>query len=72
MEIRVAVSRVVSLMQIAIGGMTMVFAFLLLHNVLDIQSGLGLSGENIELYMLVCIVFGVLSILSGLFLFYEQ
>lgn len=72
MEIREAISKVVGLMQTAVGGMSMIFAFLLLHNVLNVQSVLGLSGENIELYMLVFVVFGLLSVISGLFLFYNQ
>lgn len=72
MEIRETVSRVVGLVQTAVGGTAMVFAFLLLHNVLNVQVVLGVSGKNIELYMLVSIVFGLLSVMSGLFLFYEQ
>jgi len=72
MEIREAISRAVGLMQTVVGGISMVFAFLLLHNVLNVQVVLGVSGENIELYMWVFIVFGLLSVISGLFLFYEQ
>lgn len=72
MEIRRTVSRVVGLIQTAVGGIAMVFAFLLLHNVLNVQVALGLSGENVELYMLIFIVFGLLSVISGLLLFYEQ
>lgn len=72
MEIRRTVSRVFGLLQTVVGGAAMVFAFVLLHNFLNVQVALGFSSENIELYMLVFIVFGLLSVVSGLFLFYEE
>jgi hypothetical protein len=72
MRILRTISRVVGLLQAFIGGMALIFAFLLFYNFFGVQAVLGLSVENIELYMLVFIVFGLFSIINGLLLFYEQ
>lgn len=72
MGIRRAVSKAVGLLQIVVGGGSMVFAVLSFYNVSNIQGVLGFSGENMELYMLVFIVSGLLSVISGLFLSYER
>ncbi len=50
----------------------MVFAFLLFYNILGMQEMLGISPEGIGLYLWTFIIFGLLSVISGLFLFYEQ
>jgi len=50
----------------------MIFAFLSFYNVFGIQEMLGVSVEGIGLYLWTFIIFGLLSIISGLFLFYEQ
>jgi len=65
-------SKIVGLTQTAIGGLTMVFAFLAFYNVFGIQEILGASDESIGLYLWIFIIFGFLSVISGLFLFYEQ
>jgi hypothetical protein len=64
-------SKIVGLTQTAIGGLVMIFAFLSFYNVFGIQEMLGVSAEGIGLYLWVFIIFGLLSIISGLFLFYE-
>jgi|GEM_PF-3045713 hypothetical protein len=71
MRILRTISRVVGLLQAFIGGMALIFSFLLFYNFFSVQAVLGLSVENIELYMLVFIVFGLFSIINGLLLFYE-
>jgi hypothetical protein len=71
MRIVRAISRAVGLLQAFIGGMSLIFAFLLFYDFFGVQAVLGLSGENIELYMLVFIIFGLFSIMNGLLLFYE-
>jgi hypothetical protein len=71
MRILRTISRVVGLLQAFIGGMALIFSFLLFYNFFGVQAVLGLSVENIELYMLVFIVFGLFSIINGLLLFYE-
>jgi hypothetical protein len=65
-------SKIVGLIQTAIGGLTMVFAFFLFYNLFNIQAVLGLSAEGIGLYLWTFIIFGLLSVISGLILFYEQ
>lgn len=72
METRTILSKTVGLIQAAIGVVVMVFAFLAFYNVFGIQTMLGISSESIGLYLWVFIIFGLLSTISGLFLFYER
>lgn len=65
------ISKIVGLMQAIIGGMSLIFAFLLFYNFFGVQAVLGLTGDNIELNMLVFILFGLFSTISGLLLFYK-
>jgi hypothetical protein len=69
---RKTLSKTIGVAQTTIGGIAMVFAFLSFYNVLGIQAMLGISKESIGLYLWVFIIFGLLSIISGLFLFYES
>jgi hypothetical protein len=69
---RVILSKTIGLTQTVIGGIAMVFAFLFFYNAFGIQAMLGISQESIGLYLWVFIIFGLLSIISGLFLFYER
>ena len=64
-------SKTVGLIQTAIGAVTMLFAFLLFYNIFDLQAALGLAEGAIGLYLWASIIFGLLSAISGLFLFYE-
>jgi hypothetical protein len=64
-------SKIVGLIQTAIGAVTMLFAFLLFYNIFDLQAALGLAEGAIGLYLWASIIFGLLSAISGLFLFYE-
>ena len=54
--------------QSIIGSLATVFAYLLYYNFVDVQTVLSVPQKDIVLYMLVLIVFGLLSIISGLFL----
>ena len=72
MNARRILSKIVGLIQAAIGGLTMVFAFFLFYNLFNIQVVLGFSAEGIGLYLWAFIIFGLLSVISGLILFYEQ
>jgi hypothetical protein len=72
MGTRTILSKTVGLIQAAIGVTAMVFAFLAFYNVFGIQTMLGVSAESIGLYLWIFIIFGLLSTISGLFLFYEQ
>jgi len=71
MKIRRTLSKIVGVMQTALGGLAMVFAFLSYYNVFGIQTMLGVSAEGIGLYLWIFIIFGLLSVISGLILFYE-
>lgn len=51
-----------------IGSLATVFAYLLYYNFLDVQTVLSVPQKDVVLYMLVLIAFGLLSIISGLFL----
>jgi len=72
LSIRRKVSFIVGLAQSAIGALATVFAFILYHNFLGIQAVLNVTANDVILYMLILIVFGLLSIISGLFLVNEQ
>jgi hypothetical protein len=72
MSARKILSKTVGLIQTTIGGIAMVFAFLSFYNVFGIQTMLGISLASIGLYLWVFIIFGLLSVISGLFLFYER
>ena len=71
MKIRRTFSKIVGVMQTALGGLAMVFAFLSYYNVFGIQTMLGVSAEGIGLYLWIFIIFGLLSVISGLILFNE-
>jgi hypothetical protein len=64
-------SKIVGLTQTAIGGIIMLLAFFVFYNIFNIQTALGLSAESIGLYLWAFIIFGLLSVISGLFLFCE-
>jgi len=72
LSIRRKVSIVVGLAQSMIGAFTAVFAYVLYHDFFGMQSVLNVPKKDVVLYMLVLIVFGLLSIISGLFLVNEQ
>jgi hypothetical protein len=72
MNARQTLSKTIGLTQTTIGGIAIVFAFLSFYNVFGIQAMLGVSPDSIGLYLWVFIIFGLLSIISGLFLFYES
>lgn len=66
------ISKIVGLMQVIIGGAAMFFAFFLFYNVFGLQEILGASETHLGLYLWILIIFGLLSTISGLLLFYEQ
>jgi ABC-type Na+ efflux pump permease subunit len=66
--VRRNVSIAVGLTQSIIGALATIFAYLLYHNFLGIQTMLNVPSKDVILFMLVLIVFGLLSIISGLFL----
>ncbi|MEM2351468.1 MAG: hypothetical protein QXT26_03585 [Thermoproteota archaeon] len=71
MKVVRAISKIVGLLQAFIGVTSLIFAFLLFYNFFNIQAVFGFPGENMELYMLVFMAFGLFSVVSGLMLYYE-
>jgi hypothetical protein len=64
-------SKIVGLTQTVIGGIIVLFAFFIFYNIFDLQTALGFNEEAVGLYLWAFIIFGLLSVISGLFLFYE-
>jgi len=62
----------VGLAQSVIGAFATVFAYALYHNFFGMREVLNVPQKDVLLYMLVLIVFGLLSIISGLFLVNEK
>ena len=71
MNAKIILSKIVGVTQTAIGGIIMLFAFFIFYNIFDIQTAFGFAAETIGLYLWAFIIFGLLSVISGLFLFYE-
>jgi len=72
MGVRRKASVAFGLAQIIIGSLATVFAYFLYYDFLDVQTVLSVPQKDVVLYMLVLIVFGLLSIISGLFLLSGQ
>ena len=72
MKARKILSKGVGLIQTIIGGLAMFFAFFVFYDIFNLKAILGISTENMGLYLWIFIIFGLLSSISGLFLFYEQ
>jgi len=72
METRKTITRVVGFAHCAVGAVSFVFAYFLYYNLFNVQVMLNVSAKDLFLYMLLFIVFGLLSIASALFLIFEQ
>ena len=53
------------------GGTAMVFAIFLFYNAFDIKRILGFYAAETVIFVWLLIIFGLLSLISGLFLFFE-
>ena len=71
MNAKKILSKIVGLTQTIIGASIMILAFFVFYNIFDLQTALGFTEEAIGLYLWAFIIFGLLSVISGLFLFYE-
>jgi hypothetical protein len=71
MSARIKLSKIVGFLQTATGIAAMIFAFFSFYNIFDTQTIIGATPQSIGLYLWIFIIFGLLSITSGLFLFYE-
>ena len=72
MGVRRIVSKAVGVLQALVGGAVVVFALLLFNDFFGLQGLLGVPLQNTELYVMVFVVFGLLSVVSGLFLLSEE
>jgi len=72
MGIRRKVSIFIGTAQGVMGAFATVFAYVLYHNFFNVQEVFNVPAQDVVLYMLIFIVFGSLSIISGLFLVNEQ
>ena len=64
MKLRGAVFKVVGVTQSVIGALAVIFAYLLYFDYFDLQNLLKISGD-LPLYLLVLLLFGLFSIISG-------
>ncbi len=64
-------SKIVGLTQTVTGGLIMLFAFFVFYNIFNIQTALGFPEDAIGLYLWAFTIFGLLSVISGLLLFYQ-
>jgi hypothetical protein len=72
MGLKIIASKIVGLIQSIIGSLMVLFVFILFYNFFDLQTVLGLSSNEISIYLWILAIFGLLSTISGLFLFYEK
>lgn len=71
MKVREAVLRVVGVTQSVVGALAVIFAYLLYFGYFDIQNLLSISGD-LPLYLIVLLLFGLFSIISGFCLICEK
>ena len=71
MKIRKLLAIFLGITQEAIGALSIIFAYVLYYNILEIQANLKILSEHIPIYLLLLFVFGFISILSGFFLIRE-
>jgi len=72
MPIGKTITMIVGIAQGVVGAVSFIFAYFLYHNLFNVQAVLNVSAKDLFLYMLLFIVFGLLSIISALFLIFEQ
>ena len=72
MKNRKILPQIIGLIQAAIGGAAIVFAVLAVYNIFNFQTMLGATEADIGFYFSVFIIVGILSVISGLFLLYQQ
>jgi hypothetical protein len=71
MKVRGAVLKVVGVMQSVIGALAVIFAYLLYFDQFNLQNLINVSGD-LPLYLLILLLFGLFSIISGFCLICER
>jgi hypothetical protein len=72
MNAKKILAKIVGVTQTTIGCLIMLFAFFVFYNIFNIQATFGFAEDAIGLYLWAFILFGLLSVISGLFLVYES
>jgi len=72
MSARKILTKIVGLTQTAIGGTAIIIAFLFFYKVFGIHAMIGAAENGVGFYLWIFIIFGLLSLISGLFLYYEE
>lgn len=72
LNIRRKLSIAIGIAQSTMGVLVSVFAYILYHNFFSVQKILSVSSQDIAYFTMVLIVFGVLSVIGGLFLINER
>ena len=68
LNFRRRLSIAIGVAQSSMGVLASVFAYILYHNFFSVQQILNVPSQDIAYFMMVSIVFGVLSVISGLFI----
>ena len=68
---RKTLATVVGTVQSTLGVLVVIFTYFLHTNLFGLQENLNVSAEFVPLFMLILIVFGLFSIISGVFLLTE-
>ena len=71
MKTRTGLARIIGFAQTVMGGTAMVFAIFLFYNAFNIKTIFGFNAAETVIYIWLSIIFGILSLISGLFLFFE-
>ena len=71
MKTRTGLARIIGFAQTIVGGTAIVFAIFLFYNAFNIKTLLGFFVAETVIYVWLLIIFGILSLVSGLFLFFE-
>ena len=71
MKAKRVLSRAIGFAQVTCGVVAIFFAFIVYYDVLGVRIMMGFSAESVGFYLWVLFIFGILSVLSGLFLFHE-
>jgi uncharacterized membrane protein YozB (DUF420 family) len=68
---RTGLARIIGFAQTIMGGTATFFAIFLFYNAFNIKTMFGFNTAETVIYVWLLIIFGILSLISGLFLFFE-
>lgn len=72
MTFRITLLAIIGIIQSVLGVLAIIFAYIITyHDHFGVQTIIGVSRENMPLYMLLLLIFGIFSIISGFLLIHE-